>query len=176
MSDTPQPAPQPVSKPAPQPVVPDHDKLLQATCEAIVTAAAQCVDAEPDTGAVALQLPNQTIVGKQITIDAGEKAAHNICRIAVLNADLAPEGEVTRIEFEHDKQTSHGMQRVYSIQSIRRKRGVLVLMENFLAENAAGVREADFRPIESESYAQETVFKTLQEWAHYRAWQLQQHA
>jgi hypothetical protein len=156
--------------------IPEHDRLLQATCEAIVTAAAQCVDAEPTAGVVGLQLPDQQIVGKQITIDATEKGPHNICRVAVLNADLAPEGEVTRIEYEHDKQTNHGPQRVYSIQSVRRKAGVLVLMENFLAENAAEVREADFRPIESESYAQQTVFKTLQEWAHYRAWQLQQHA
>jgi hypothetical protein len=154
---------------------PEHDKLLQATCEAIVTAAAQCVDNEPADHVTGLALPEGQVVGKQITVDATEQGGLlNTCRISVLDAAMAPHGEVARIEFEHDKQTPHGVLRVYSVQSVRRQAGELKLLENFLAENAAAVREADFRPIESESYAQETVFKTLQEWATYRRYQLQQ--
>jgi hypothetical protein len=155
--------------------VPERDQLLQATCEAIVTSAAQCADAEPEGTVMALRLPGGQIVGKQVVIDATEKGGPlNKCRMAVLNPELAPEGEVARIEYEHDKQTKHGMQRVYSIQSVRKRGGELVLLENFLAENAAAVREADFRRIESESYAQQTVLQTMREWAHFRAWQLQQ--
>jgi hypothetical protein len=155
--------------------IPEHDRLLQATCEAIVTTAAQCVDAETPGHVMALRLPGGQIVGKQVVIDATEKGGPmNTCRLAVLNWELAPEGEAARIEYEHDKQTKHGVQRVYSIQSVRRRGGELVLLENFLAETAAAVREADFRRIESESYAQQTVLQTLQEWTHFRAYQLQQ--
>jgi hypothetical protein len=151
------------------------DQLLQETCQTIVTAAAQAIDAEPASRTSSLRLPGGPVVGKQITIDATEKGGLlNMCRLAVLDPEVAPEGEVARIEYEHDKQTKFGAQRVYSIQSVRRKGGELVLLENFLAETPTTVREEDFRPIQSEKYAQETVLATLQEWTHFRAWQLQE--
>jgi hypothetical protein len=152
-----------------------EDQLLQATCESIVTAAAKAIDAEPAGKASNLRLPEGPMVGRQITIDATEKdGPANICRLSVMDPALAPAGEVVRIEYEHDKQGKFGLQRVYSIQSVRQKAGELVLMENFLAESASQVREADFRPIHSEAYAQETVLKTLEDWTRYRAWQLQE--
>jgi hypothetical protein len=155
--------------------IPEHDRLLQATCDVIVREAAQAIDATPPGQALVMKTPDGQAVGKQITIDASEtKGQHNICRLAVLNAELAPAGEVTRIEYEHDKQTKYGTTRVYSIQSVRMRGGKLVLMENFLADSPAQVREQDFEPIESESYAQQTVWKTLQEWTHYHRWQMQQ--
>jgi len=154
------------------------DQLLQATVQAIVTAVSAAVDAEPRPGVVSLSIPGGPAVGRQITIDATHapqtEGLHNICRLSVLDPDLAPAGEMARLEYEHDKQTKFGLQRVYSIQSVRRYGADLVLLENFLAENAASVREEDFRPIESEAYAQGTVLATVQEWVHYRAWQLQQ--
>ncbi len=153
----------------------NSDQLLPETVQAIVTAAAQAIDAEPADRTVSLRVPGGLVVGKQITIDATEKdGLANICRLAVLNPDLAPENEVARIEYEHDKQGKFGTRRVYSIQSVRRRGGELVLLENFLATNAAAVREEDFRPIQSEKYAQETVLATITEWAHFRAWQLQE--
>ncbi|HUD11932.1 MAG TPA: hypothetical protein VMS08_05965 [Candidatus Saccharimonadia bacterium] len=151
------------------------DKLLQATCEAIVATVRKTVEAEDHNRIVSLRLPDGPVVGSQIVIDATERKEFlNICRISLLNPDMAPEGEIARIEYEHDKQTKFGPQRVYSIQSVRRQAGQLVLMENFLAETPAGVREEDFRSIQSDQYAQETVYSTLAEWAHYRAWQLQE--
>jgi hypothetical protein len=155
--------------------LPADDKLLQETCETIVKSAAQAIDAEPAARAVSLRVPGGQMVGKQILIDASEKGnAHNICRLAIMNADISPEGEVARIEYEHDKQTKFGIQRVYSIQSVRRRSGELVLLENFLADSPSEVREQDFRPISSESYARATVLKTLEDWTRYRAWQLQE--
>jgi hypothetical protein len=152
--------------------VPEHDLLLQDTCEAIVITAARCLDAEPDANVTGLALPEGVIAGKQITIDAAEPGGpHNICRISVLDAALAPHGEVTRIEYEHDKETPHGPTRVFSVQSVRRRASELILMENFLADSAANVREEDFRPIVSESYAQQTVLKTVREWTNFRAYQ-----
>jgi hypothetical protein len=50
----------------------------------------------------------------------------------------------------------------------------LVLLENFLADDPQLVREEDFRPILSEAYAQQTVLKSVQDWARYRAWQRQE--
>jgi hypothetical protein len=91
----------------------------------------------------------------------------NVCRLSLLDPDLAPAGEVVRIEYEHDKQTSHGISRVYSIQSIRGRAGELVLLENFLAAAPGEVRETDFRPIQSERYAQQTVLSTLKDWTRY---------
>jgi hypothetical protein len=152
----------------------EHDQLLQATCEAIVQAAASAVDAEPPTLAKQMNLPGVGLVGKQITIDAtGEDGLLNMCRMSVLNPDVAPEGEIVRMEFEHEKEGKFGKQMVYSIQSVRRRAGQFVLLENFLAERPEEVREEDFRQIESESYAQETVLKTLKDWAGFRRWQLQ---
>ena len=97
----------------------------------------------------------------------------NRCRLSFLNPDLAPDGEIVRIEYEHDKQGKYGVHRVYSVQSVRRQGRTLVLLENFLAENVQTVREEDFRPILSEAYAQETVLKSVRDWTGYRAWQLQ---
>ena len=72
-----------------------------------------------------------------------------------------------RLEYDHDKQGKFEVRRVYSIQSVRRVRGELVLLENFLAENSSDVREADFRPVLSESYARATVLSTVQDWIRY---------
>jgi hypothetical protein len=47
-------------------------------------------------------------------------------------------------------------------------------MENFLAESSQTVREEDYRPILSDSYAQETVLKSIQDWTKYRLWQIQE--
>ena len=114
------------------------------------------------------------MVGKQVTIDATEnEGLLNLCRIGVLNPDMAPEGEIIRIEYLHDKETRFDTQRVYSIQSVRRKGAELVLFENFLADKPENVREADFRPIVSETYAQQSVLTTLKDWASWRGWQLQ---
>jgi hypothetical protein len=152
-----------------------QDQLLQATAKAIVAAVTAAVDLEPASRTLSLRVPGGPVVGKQITIDAVEKGgAMNLCRISLLNPDLAPAGEVACMEYEHDKQTKFGVQRVYSIQSVRRQHAQLVLMDNFLAETQKDVREQDFRAIESESYAQGTVLATLAEWTHYRAWQLQE--
>jgi hypothetical protein len=105
------------------------DQVLQSTCEKIVTAIAQTIDAEPAGGVTNLRMPEGPVIGRQMTIDASERGENgklnqlNLCRISVLNSDLAPESEVARIEYEHDKQDNFGMQRVYSIQTIRRRAG-----------------------------------------------------
>ena len=152
-----------------------QDQLLQATCEQIVLTVAQAVDAEHGRGTLDLRVPGGPVVGRQITVDATEPSGlMNKCRLTILNVDLAPEGEAARIEYEHDKETKYGQQRVYSIQSVRKRHGQLELLENFLATSPDTVREADFRPIQSESYAQSTVLGTLKDWVNYRAWQLQQ--
>src|ERR1700757_982665 len=101
-----------------------QDQLLQATCEMIVTLAADAIDSEPPAGQLNLKLPGGPVVGRQISIDATEKGGlYNICRISVLDTGLAPEGEATRIEYEHDRQTKFGMERVYSVQSVRKRAG-----------------------------------------------------
>jgi hypothetical protein len=147
--------------------------LLQATCEQIVLTVAQAVDAEGGRGVMDLRIPGGPVVGRQVTIDATEQGGlANKCRLTILNIDLAPEGEAARVEYEHDKQTKFGLQRVYSVQSVRRRNGQLELLENFLANVSNQVREADFRPIQSESYAQKTVLGTLKDWVNYREWQL----
>ena len=152
-----------------------NDQITQATCEAIVSAIAVAVESEIPSRVVSMRLPDGGIVGKQLVIDATEPGGRaNMCRIGLLNPDIAPEGEAVRIEFEHDRQTKFGVQRVYSIQSLRRQAGRLVLMENFLAQEPKDVREEDFRPITSEVYAKTTVLKTVQDYARYRAWQLQE--
>lgn len=153
----------------------NDDQLLQATCEEIVTVIAQSIEAEPVQSRQVMRLPAGAEVGHQIGIDATEKGGLlNRCRISILNVDAAPAGEAARIEYEHDKQGKFGVRRVYSIQSVRRRYGGLVLLENFLAESPEMVREEDFRPIESEAYARTTVLKAVQDWARYRAWQLQE--
>jgi hypothetical protein len=155
--------------------VPEHDRLLQETCEAIVMAVAAAIDSEPPARVSVMSLPGGGAVGKQITIDITEPDKPlNLCRLAMLDGDVAPEGEVARIEYEHEKPGKFGTVRIYSIQSVRKQAGRLVLLENFLASSPQEVREQDFRPIESESYAQTTVLKTLQDWARYRLWQIQQ--
>jgi len=152
----------------------DLDHLLQATCEQIVLMVAQAVDAEGGQGVMDLRIPGGPVVGRQVSIDATERGGPvNKCRLTILNIDLAPEGEAARMEYEHDRQTRFGLQRVYSVQSVRRRNGKLELLENFLATVPEQVREADFRPIQSESYAQATVLGTLRDWVNYRAWQLQ---
>lgn len=151
------------------------DRLLQTTCQQIVTEIARAVDAEPPGSRKGLRIPGGPEVGRQITIDATEKGGPmSISRFSILDVNLAPAGELARIEYEHDKQGKFGIHRVYSVQSIRRRGGELVLLENFLAENSVTVREEDFRPIGSEAYAQKTVLKGVQDWARYRAWQLQE--
>lgn len=151
------------------------DQLLQSTCESIVMMMARLIDHEPLGGVVLLKLPDGVLIGKQVTINATEAGGPmNMCRMSVFNPDLAPGNEVARIEFEHEKKGKFGLQHVYSIQSVRRKPGSLVLMENFLASSPETVREADFEPIHSESYAQKMVHETVKEWTHFRAWQLQQ--
>jgi hypothetical protein len=153
----------------------EHDKILQATCENVLVMVAQAIDNEKGQGLVDLRLPGGPVVGKQLAIDATEKGGKlNKCRLTVLDVNQAPEGEAARIEYEHDKETKHGLTRVYSIQSVRRRAGKLELLENFLATSPEDVREADFRPIQSEAYAQQTVLGTLRDWALYRAWQLQE--
>jgi hypothetical protein len=152
----------------------DQDQLQPETCEAIVAETARAIDAEPPSQTSDVRMPGGPVVGRQIMIDATEKGGLlNRCRLTVLNADLAPDGEAARLEYEHDKQGKFGIQRVYSIQSVRKRGTKLVLMENFLAPSADAVREEDFRPIGSEAYAQ-AALKTLQDWVRYRAWQLQE--
>ncbi|HEX3082086.1 MAG TPA: hypothetical protein VHQ86_02430 [Candidatus Saccharimonadia bacterium] len=149
--------------------------LLGAVCQEIVTLIAEAVSAETK-GVRVLKLPGGPEVGKQLTIDApGEDKLMNQCRLSILNPDLAPAGEAARIEFEHDKPSPSGVHRVYAVQSVRRGvQGGLVLMEDFLAETPQMVREEDFRPITSETYARGTVLKSVQDWTSYRAWQRQQ--
>jgi len=150
-----------------------NDELLQETAEAIVTTIAEAIDGEKGNVQV-VHLPNGPEVGRQITIDATEKGGlKNMCRLSFLNPDIAPDGEVVRMEFEHDKQGSYGVHEVYSVQSVRRINRKLVLMENFLAENVHAVREEDFRPILSEAYAKQTVLKSVQDWTRFRKWQRQ---
>jgi len=133
------------------------------------------VEAESTASRRVLRVPDGPEVGWQITIDATEKGGPmSVSRFSILDVNSSPEAEAVRIEYEHDKQGKFGVQRVYSVQSIRKRGGELVLMENFLAENPASVREQDFRPITSEAYAQKTVLKCMQDWAKYRAWQLQE--
>jgi len=98
----------------------------------------------------------------------------SLCRFSILDVNSSPESEAVRTEYEHDKKGKFGVHRVYSVQSIRKRADELVLMENFLAEDPASVREQDFRPITPEAYAQKTVLKCMQGWVKYRAWQLQE--
>ncbi|MDB5179107.1 MAG: hypothetical protein JWN01_1050 [Patescibacteria group bacterium] len=151
------------------------DELLPATCQAIVAEATKAIEQELVGRTMTMRLPGGPVVGRQITIDAAEKGAPlNMCRVAVLDPNLAPEGEVVRLEYEHDKPSKFGVQRIYSIQSVRRRGEELVLLENFLANGPIEVREEDFRPIKSETYGRATVLNTLHDWVMYRAWQLQE--
>ncbi len=153
------------------------DNITQETIGAIVTEVASAIDAEGAQGTLPFKAPGGPEVGRQVMIDATEKdGLMNRCRFSILNPELAPAGEVARIEYEHDKQGQFGVRRVYSVQSVRKNLSGLVLMENFLAESAATVREADFRPISSEAYARATVLSSVQNWARYRAWQRQEAA
>ncbi len=151
------------------------DGLHQATCEQIVAEIARAVDAEPEASRRVLRTPGGPGVGWQITIDATEKGGpKSLCRLSIMDVNTAPDGEAARIEYEHIKQGKSGAYPVYSVQSIRRRGDGLVLLENFLAENPKSVREQDFRPIGSEAYASQAVLKGVQDWAKYRAWQLQE--
>jgi hypothetical protein len=142
-------------------------------CWQIVDVISTAIGAEPPTTVQPLRLPNGQEVGRQIMIDATQAdGLMNRCRMMILNADLTPTAEAARIEFEHDKQGTFGVRRVYSVQSVRRERGVMTLVENFLAESARSAREEDFRPITSAQYARDTVLKSVQDWVNYRAWQL----
>jgi hypothetical protein len=150
-----------------------NTQSLPDMCWAIVDAVATVIGAEPPTGVRPLRLPNGQEVGRQIMIDATQAdGLMNRCRMMILNADLTPMAEAARIEYEHDKQGKFGVRRVYSVQSVRRERGIMTLVENFLAEDSRSVREEDFRPITSAEYARQTVLKSVQDWANYRAWQL----
>jgi hypothetical protein len=151
------------------------DQLLPATCEAIVAAVLQAIDAESVGDLQSIRIPGGPEVGRQVTIDATEEGDRmNRCQLSIFNSDRAPAGEAARIEFEHDKQGKFGVHRVYSVQSVRRRGNDLVLLENFLAENEQAVREEDFKPILSETYARQTVLKSVHDWAKYRAWQRQE--
>ncbi len=151
-----------------------YDQLLQDTCKMIVTTVAEAIDKEPSAGITKLGTESGMEFGRQIVISVPQKdGLLNVCRLTVLNARLNAEGEIARIEYEHDKQTKFGVERAYSLQSVRSHDDELVLMENFLADAPEHVREADFRPILSDSYAQETVLQTLGEWTRYRAYQIQ---
>jgi len=151
----------------------EQDRLLQGTCQAIVDVVGQTLNSEPADGVVELRLPNGAIAGKQMNINASEKdGGANLCRLSVLDSVVAPQAELVRIEYEHEKKTDRGKRQVYSIQSVRRAGRELELMENFLAESPQSIREEDFRPITSEQYAQQTVLASLEEWTHFRAWQL----
>lgn len=153
----------------------EHDRLLQATCQEIVKVVGEVISWGPAGAVASMHAAGDFEVGRQTTIDATEKGGlMNICRFSILNPDVVPNEEVARLEYEHDKQGKLGLIRAYSIQSVRRKSGELVLMENFLADDPTRVREADFRPVQSEAYAQQTVLATAREWAQYRKWQLQQ--
>ena len=147
----------------------------QHTCGEIVRAIAIVVDrAMPDNRKI-VRIPDGPEVGQQITIDATEPAGLlNRCRLSILNVDLAPAGEAARIEFEHDKKSAFETRRVYSVQSVRRMDGELVLLENFIADSPKTVREADFREIASPAYARTTVLKSLQDWIRFYEWQLQE--
>lgn len=151
----------------------DSDRLLQSTCEQIVDMAQQALALEQPAAITAMHSADGPSVGRQITIDATEpKGLLNVCRLSVLDPGLAPGGEAVRIEYEHDKATPSGHIRVYSIQSVRRQAGQYILFENFLADDPTLVREQDFRAISSESYAQQTVLKSLEDWTKFRAYQL----
>jgi hypothetical protein len=145
----------------------------KATAEEIVRAIATVIEAEPTGNRHMLRLPGGPQVGQQISIDATEAGGLlNKCRLSVLNVDTAPEAEAARVEYFHQKQGKFGVRTVYSVQSVRRRNGALVLLENFLAENPETVREQDFELIASADYAQ-TVLNSIKDWAKYRAWQLQ---
>ena len=151
------------------------DDITQETVGAIVTEVAGAFDAEGAQGTLPFKAPDGPEIGRQFMIDATEKdGLMNRCRFSILDPELAPGGEVARIEYEHDKQGKFGVRRVYSVQSVRKNLAGLVLMENFLADAASSVREADFRQIGSEAYARATVLKSVQDWVRYRAWQRQE--
>lgn len=154
----------------------NQDKLLQATCEAIVTLVAETLDAEPAGSAEILRAQQGPILGKRLMINAtGEDKMLNLCRISMLDEALSPTREVVRIEYAHDKEGKFGKQQVYSVQRVRRNAlNELELDENFLAADENHVRDADFQPIHSEEYAQKTVLGTLRDWVKFRKWQLEQ--
>jgi hypothetical protein len=154
------------------------DKLLQATCQAIVETVAKALDAEPPGSVELIKAPNGAFAGKRVmynATDAEKGGLLNLCRISIITPELSPVRELARIEYEHDKQGKFGLQKAYSVQSVRRNAvGELVLSENFLAADENHVRDEDFQPIHSEAYAQQTVLGTLKDWIKFRKWQLQQ--
>lgn len=156
----------------------NQDKLLQATCEAIVTAVATALDAEPPGMAQLIKSTDGSMIGKRIMIDATDRAKDgmlNLCRLTILEPDSSPVHEVARIEYAHDEEGKFGKHQVYSVQSVRRNAvGELVLLENFLADDENHVRDADFQLIHSEEYAQKTVLATIKDWLTYREWQIKQ--
>jgi hypothetical protein len=154
---------------------PEHDSLLQGTCQAIVDVVGEAVGGEPAGGVVPVNMHDGQIIGKQITIDASEKEGKlNLCRLSMLDSAVAPEAELVRMEYEDEREGKSGKHQVYSVQRVRQVGRELRLEENFLAESAMQVRDEDFRPITSDQYAQKTVLATVVEWAHFRAWQIQE--
>jgi hypothetical protein len=153
------------------------DEILPETATEIVKTVTEAVDSEAPGRTEVVKSDTGQILGRVLVIDATEKkkgALFNLCRLSVLNDNMNETGEVVRLEYEHDKDTKYGNQRIYSVQSVRRQGGKFVLLENFLAESPETVREADFKPISSESYAQQTVLSTLRDWTKFRLWQRKQ--
>lgn len=154
---------------------PRDDDLLQPTCQMIVDTVTQAVGSEPPANVVTISLLGGLAMGKQMTIDATDpEKGMNICRLSVLDANASPNGEIVRMEYQHEKIGKFGKQSIYSVQSVRRQGNQLVLLENFLASSPTEVRDEDFRLIQSEQYAQQTVLTTVRDWARYRAWQIQE--
>lgn len=152
----------------------NSDQQLQSFCEKIITKVAESIDKEPDEAKLTLRVPGGPEIGQQIRVDATDaQGLKNICVLSILNVNLSPASEVARIENERERQGKFSVQAVYSVQSIRRQAGRLVLLENFIAEGPATVREEDFRVISSEQYAK-SVLQSVEDWARYRAWQLQE--
>jgi hypothetical protein len=146
---------------------------IESICEAIVKAIAELLNMEPPSHLVAVRLANGVVAGRQVSIDATEKGGLlNRCRLSGFDPIVAPAGEVARIEYEDEKSVAGETIRVYSIQSVRMRGGKYVLLENFLAQGPAAVREQDFRSVTSDVYAQQTVLGTVQDWVRYREYQL----
>ncbi len=79
---------------------------MNEACQEIITTIAAAIEAEPAENRATIKLPSGTEVGQQIVIDASEKGGLlSLCRLSILNVDLAPAGEAARIEFEHE---NHG--------------------------------------------------------------------
>lgn len=153
----------------------DSDELLQDTCKMIVDTVAEAINTEPPGRAQVIKSETGQVLGKQLVIDAAERAEEkgmmNLCRLTELDPNASEVFEVARIEYEHEKKGKYGLQKIYSLASVRWVAGEMELKENFLADGPESVREADFEKISSESYAQQTVLGNLRDWTKYRLWQ-----